>query len=306
MVVGFGDGEGGYGLSNCLPPDYRGRPFGGPAAPGARVTLAAPHVYSRAGQRSIRAAVVASGCTGGRASTLQGVQVDVVPAGAAPKPIVTLPPVTLPVGQILPELPGLGTLPSGSLDLGIPGVPEVPLPTLPALPPVPSLPTLPGLPRARASAGCPGRNRWYRRGGKAERAAKAALLCLLNTERARRGLHPMYPNARLDRAARMHSRAMVRRRFFAHVGPGSLNPAARMRSARYLPGRGKWVIGENIGFGTGSMTRPTSIHKAWMRSTPHRAAMLSKRFREVGYGLYPGNPFSRRGATFTANFAATR
>ena len=28
LVVGFGSGESGYGLSNCLPPDYRGRPFG--------------------------------------------------------------------------------------------------------------------------------------------------------------------------------------------------------------------------------------------------------------------------------------
>ena len=50
MVVGFGSGESGYGLSNCLPPDYRGRSFGPVAAPGRKVTLAAPHVYPSAGQ----------------------------------------------------------------------------------------------------------------------------------------------------------------------------------------------------------------------------------------------------------------
>ena len=66
------------------------------------------------------------------------------------------------------------------------------------------------------------------------------------------------------------------------------------------------MIGENIGFGTGSLTRPASIHRAWMHSTPHRAAMLSTRFREVGFGIYPGIPFQSRGATFTADFAAKR
>ncbi len=99
---------------------------------------------------------------------------------------------------------------------------------------------------------------------------------------------------------------MVQRRFFAHVGPGRTNPAARLFAARYLPGRGRWAIGENLGFGTGAMTRPISIHQAWMHSTLHRAAMLSARFREVGFGLYPGIPFQSRGATFTANFATRR
>ena len=66
------------------------------------------------------------------------------------------------------------------------------------------------------------------------------------------------------------------------------------------------MVGENIGFGTGSLTRPASIHQAWMHSTPHRAAMLSTRFREVGFGISPGIPFQSRGATFTADFAAAR
>ena len=101
----------------------------------------------------------------------------------------------------------------------------------------------------------------------------------------------MRANGRLQRAARAHSRTMVQRRFFAHVGPGTLNPAARLRSTRYLPGRGRWAIGENIGFGTGALTRPIAIHSAWMHSTPHRAAMLSPRFREVGFGVYPGSPY---------------
>ena len=36
---------------------------------------------------------------------------------SAPRPIVTTPPVTVPVGQLLPELPGLGELPIGSINV---------------------------------------------------------------------------------------------------------------------------------------------------------------------------------------------
>lgn len=307
MVVGFGRGESGYGLSNCLPPDYRGRSFGPVAAPGKRVTLAAPHVYSTAGKRTLLANVTSAGCTGGQGSTLQTAEVEVVRPGTAPKPLVTLPPVTVPAGQIVPTLPGLGQLPAGGLNVQLPQVPGGLLPGIPAIPPVviPPLPIVPPILRSTSAAACPGRGRWYRNTAAAERRASAALLCLLNRERKRRGLRPMRANRRLERAAKGHSRSMVRRRFFAHVGPGALNPAARLRSTRYLLGAGRWAIGENIGFGTGALTRPASIHSAWMHSTPHRAAMLSRRFREVGFGLYPGNPFFRKGATFTADFAAT-
>ena len=308
LVVGFGSGESGYGLSNCLPPDYRGRSFGPVAAPGRRVTLTAPHRYTTAGRRSLVATVISGGCAPGQASTAQGIQVQVVRPGETPPPIVTTPPVVVPVGQLVPDLPGLGSLPTGSVTIPsvqVPGVPATP-PIQVEIPTLPALPKVPLLPRAGAAKGCPDRHRWFSRGRAGERRTKAALLCLLNAERARRGLRPLHANARLARAARAHSRSMVRRRFFAHVGPGNTNPTRRLYAAGYLPGAGRWAVGENLGFGTGAMTRPVSIHQAWMRSTPHRAAMLSPKFREVGYGVYPGIPFQNRGATFTADFAATR
>ena len=325
LVVGFGSGEAGYGLSNCLPPDYRGRSFGPVARPGRRVTLAAPHIYSKTGKRSVVASVSSGGCTLGNASAVQNILVQVVRPGQRPPPIITTPQVTVPVGSLLPSLPGLGQLPKDGVNVGLPGVadvdlpdlppitlpslPGLPAPTLPSVPippiTVPTLPTLPGLPKAAARRrGCPNRYRWYKRSRSEERRAKAALLCLLNAERKRHGLRPMRANPRLARAARAHSQAMVQRRFFAHVGPGMSNPTARLRSARYI--RGRWAIGENIGFGTGALTRPVSIHSAWMHSTPHRAAMLSRRFREVGFGLYPGSPYMSRGVTFTADFGTTR
>ena len=159
---------------------------------------------------------------------------------------------------------------------------------------------------ALPAAGCPNRHRWFSRTRRGEREAKAALLCLLNAERRRRGLRPLRANRKLARAARAHARDMVRYRFFAHIGRGRTTPTQRLYRARYLPGRGRWAVGENLGFGTGAMTRPAAIHSAWMHSTLHRAAMLSRRFREVGFGIDPGIPFQSRGATFTTDFATTR
>ena len=277
LVAGFGRGESGFGLSNCLPPDSAGRPFGPVTAPGTPVTLTAPHVFATAGVRTVAARVTSAGCTGGQPSVLQRLEVPVARRGARPAPIRVLPPVTIPLGQAGPALPGLGELPLSRVDL--------PLPT-----PV------------TMAAACPGSTTRFRQTRAGERAARQALLCLMNAERARRGIRGVRGNSRLVRAARGHSRTMVVRRFFAHVGPGSLDLAARLRRSRYIPRRGSWLVGENIGFGRGRMSRPLAMHQAWMRSTPHRAAMLDRRFREVGFGIVQGRPYGGGGATYTADF----
>ncbi len=287
LVVGFGRGESGFGLSACLPADSAGRLFAPVAAPGRRVTLFAPHEYATPGSRRIGARVTSAGCTGGQPSTVQRLVVKVAPRGQAPRPIQILPPRIIPLGQPIPALPGLGSLPLSRAD--------IPLPAL--APPAP----------VRIAAACPGSYQRFRATRAGERAARSALLCLLNRERRRRGLRAVRGNGRLVRAAVGHSRTMVRRRFFAHVGPGSLDLAARLRMARYIPRRGgTWLIGENIGFGRGRMSRPVSMHRAWMRSTPHRAAMLDRRFHEVGIGPTAGSPYGRRGATFTVDFGYRR
>ena len=103
LVVGFGRGEDGFGLSSCLP--------GAPAA--RRATLVAPHVFATPGTRQVTARVTSSGCTGGQPSVLQRLTVPVAPRGRTPQPIVVQPPVILPLGQVAPDLPGLGQLPLG-------------------------------------------------------------------------------------------------------------------------------------------------------------------------------------------------
>jgi uncharacterized protein YkwD len=277
MVAGFGSHESGFGLSSCLPPDSAGRTL----EPPGDATLAAPHTYGTAGVRQVAATVSSGGCDPTPATTLQQATVTVVPVGQAPKPLIVIPPVTLPP-LTLPQLPGLGQIP---LPGGI---------------------TLPGL-GARASA-CPGARSRVIDTVAGRREARDALLCLMNRERRRRGLRPVRMNPSLTRAAQTHSRAMVRDRFFAHVGPGrAATLTSRLRAARYIPRRGAWAVGENIGFGTGVLGSPLAMHRAWMHSTPHRHDILQPRFREAGFGIYRGAPYMRdRGATYTVDFGVRR
>jgi len=281
MVVGFGRGESGFGLSSCLPPDAAGVPVG-PAA-GSSATLTAPHTYATPGTRNVGARVMSAGCTGGQPSTLIRLRVPVVPAGQKPQPVQPQSTREVPLGTPFPALPGLGQVPVSRIDLPV------------------------DLPLAGVTAACPGSHRRFRRTPAGERAARGALLCLLNAERARRGLPRVRGNGRLVRAATGHSRAMVTRRFFAHVGPGALALSDRLRRVRYIPRRGgNWLVGENIGFGRGRYTRPATMHRSWMNSAPHRAAMLERRFREVGFGIVRGRPYGGGGATFTADFGMRR
>jgi uncharacterized protein YkwD len=134
------------------------------------------------------------------------------------------------------------------------------------------------------------------------RRSRDATLCLLNRVRARHGLPPLRLNAKLSRAARRHSRDMVRHRYFAHDSRDGRSPFQRMRATRYVPRRASWWLGENIAWGSGSLGAPASVVRMWMHSKPHRANILSRRFRDVGIGIAPRAPNGRRGATYTTDF----
>jgi uncharacterized protein YkwD len=303
LVTRFGGG-GQFGLSACLPPDSQGRPAGGPFAPGSRVTLSAPHTYTRTGARRGLIRVDSGNCEGGGGSVLQPFTVTPVRRGQRPRPLV--------LGTPIP-LPGTG-----------PGAPT--LPDLPGIGDLPPLPPLPDLPLARASssrvlhdhgapgllqravaarASCPNSRRRVRRRRSSRRAARFALLCLINRQRNARGLRSLRHNRRLFTAGFRHSRSMVRRRYFSHFGPGGVNLSTRLRRVRYLPAR-TWRVGENLGYGRGRGSSPTSVIRAWMHSTPHRAILLNRNFREVGLGVFSGVPARGGGATYTADFGIRR
>jgi uncharacterized protein YkwD len=116
--------------------------------------------------------------------------------------------------------------------------------------------------------------------------AGAAVRCLVNVERADHGLPALAPSERLRAAAGAHSADMVARRFFDHVSPGGATLTDRVRRAGY---RGR-TLGEDIGWGTDELGSPAGIVRAWMHSPPHRAVILSARFREIGVGVALGTP----------------
>jgi uncharacterized protein YkwD len=135
-------------------------------------------------------------------------------------------------------------------------------------------------------------------------AAREATICLVNAERRARDLRPVRPARQLDAAARRHSRAMVRKSFFAHVAPGGAELVDRLRHVRYVPRHRRWQAGENIGWGTESLATPRAIVDAWLASPGHRSILLGRDWREVGVGIVAGAPVSgvSGGATFTAVF----
>ena len=133
-----------------------------------------------------------------------------------------------------------------------------------------------------------------------------ATLCLLNGERADRGLGPVTSNTKLAQAALAHSRDMVEKSYFAHDAPDGSDVADRVRSTGYLDGVEGWTLGENLAWGTGSLATPRSIVQAWMNSTGHMENILRREYREIGLGVVPGNPRSTdgEGATYTTAFGA--
>ena len=82
----------------------------------------------------------------------------------------------------------------------------------------------------------------------------------------------------------------------------------RIRAAGYLKARASFTVGENIGWGSGTLSAPRALVKAWMASPPHRANILQGKFRELGVGLTLGAPapgIPGTAITATTNFGRT-
>jgi uncharacterized protein YkwD len=285
LVVRFGR-EDSFGLSACLVSSSGTRRPAGPFAPGSTVTFAVPHVFRGAGAREVLVRLDAGGCAAPGPSTFQ--------------PLI-----------VTATRPGERIVPPTVLDVPLPGPGVPPLPGADLLPPTGLAPgPLLGVPSAGAARGprCPGANQPVGRSARSVRAARKALLCLLNAQRQRQRLRPLRANAQLGRAATGHSRAMVLRRFFSHWEPNGPSLVARVRRAHYLAGARGWTIGENIGYGRGRPGAPAGMVRSWMRSSGHRANILYPGFRAVGLGIVGGVPGRQhsRGATYTTDFGVRR
>jgi len=130
---------------------------------------------------------------------------------------------------------------------------------------------------------------------------RAAVLCLLNAERAKHGLHPLARNLLLELSSQRHSDDMATRKFFSHDAPEGTDPQARMKAEGYpLP----WT-GENLYMGTNAAASPVEALDGWMNSPGHRANILRPQFTQVGVGVAyssakPGDPDPA--GVYTTNF----
>jgi hypothetical protein len=117
---------------------------------------------------------------------------------------------------------------------------------------------------------------------------RAALLCVIDEERAGRDLPLVHESAQLARAAQAHADDMVARQFFKHVTPGGSTLGDRVHATGYIDGRRDWELGEAIAWAQQPLDTPASLMLAWLGSPEHRAIVLDPRFRDVGIGVTPG------------------
>jgi uncharacterized protein YkwD len=116
------------------------------------------------------------------------------------------------------------------------------------------------------------------------------LLRSINQARARHGAPPLRIASALQRAARSHSRTMLRTGNFTHG-----DWYRRLR--RY--GANSQKLGETIAWGVGSEGTASAIVRTWLASPPHRSTLLDRGFRYVGVGVAVGS-FGGYGGTSMA------
>lgn len=103
------------------------------------------------------------------------------------------------------------------------------------------------------------------------------MLLLVNEERAKVGVGPLFFDDKLTAVARAHSKDMFNRGFFAHENPDGQSPFDRMESF----GVSFRVAGENIAYAPSV----DLAHNGFMRSPGHRKNILSPDYGRVGYGI---------------------
>jgi uncharacterized protein YkwD len=126
---------------------------------------------------------------------------------------------------------------------------------------------------------------------------ESSIACLINEQRVAHGVGPVQPNAALRQAALSHSTEMVGQGYFEHTSPAGVTFVDRIEAAGYTRGTRSWEIGENLVWGTGPLSTPSSLVTSWMNSPPHRENLLRAPFREIGIAAVVGTPENRSDTT---------
>jgi uncharacterized protein YkwD len=125
------------------------------------------------------------------------------------------------------------------------------------------------------------------------------LLALVNHVRVNHKLPALKINAKLERAARSHSREMVAKDYFDHNSFNGETFSHRLIRFGYTTsGCTYWQVGECIAYGAGAYGSPKITFRNWMNSPEHRKIILTKSVRQVGMGRASGAYKSTTGCVF--------
>ncbi|WP_051468376.1 CAP domain-containing protein [Actinomadura oligospora] len=117
-------------------------------------------------------------------------------------------------------------------------------------------------------------------GGGGTTASETAVLKITNQQRAKAGCSPLRYDARLARAARLHSQDMAAHNYFSHDSRNGDSPWDRIERQGYTqPGA------ENIAKGYADAA---AVMKGWMNSPGHRANILNCGLKALGVGRANG------------------
>lgn len=129
------------------------------------------------------------------------------------------------------------------------------------------------------------------------------IVSLVNIARLQAGLRPLSYNSQLEYSAQVYAERMAKEGFFGHVSPDGQTLKDRVSATGYYDrsysadcGCVKgFVLGENLGRG---QTTAAQVMEDWMKSSNHRAAILSADYTEIGIGVSGGIWVQHFGGTF--------
>ncbi len=108
---------------------------------------------------------------------------------------------------------------------------------------------------------------------------EARLLALTNARRKKVGCPALKASTALTKAARAHTKKMVKAGNLSHQLPGEAGLAKRINAAGYK----KWTaLAENLAWGPET---PAGVFSLWMNSTGHRQNIDRCVYREAGFGV---------------------
>ncbi|MDZ4784508.1 MAG: CAP domain-containing protein [bacterium] len=105
---------------------------------------------------------------------------------------------------------------------------------------------------------------------------------LVNQEREKHGLDPLYFDNELIKVARTHSQAMAEQNFFSHYSPDGHRLSDRINAVKI----GFEVVGENLFRSHGYKNPGGLCIQDWMESRGHRDNILYAPFVRAAVGAY--------------------